>query len=183
MAGSLRVMPMTADEMLRCVENTLAPLVAAQLGQLDVASDPEHAIEMLATAPPKWRLILGWPGYGGHPDAILGMGQHRIFAIVQAPKGLPVRHADTLHRSGPAGAPPLLSRIETVSRWFRAMRFPDGCGVDSKGWALEGSNWLLVPEIETRQHQLDFVAAAALPAEPTVIRVSLEAPTDSLTVH
>lgn len=174
---------MTADEMLRCVENTLAPLVATALGTLDVASSPDHAIELLTTAPPKWRLILGWPGYGGHPDAVLGMGSHRIYAIIQGPAGLPARAGDVLHKQGPAGAPPLMARIETVSMWFRAMRFPDGCGVDSKGWALEGTNWLEVEGLETKQHQLDFTLAAALPALAQVLRVSLDPATDSATSH
>jgi len=162
----------TADEFLRSVEDALRPLILNAGGVLDVATDPDHAIEILSNSPGKWRAILGWPGYGGHPDAILGMGGHQLYLIIQVAKGLPVRAGDVLHRRGPQSVP-LMALVDQASRWIRSMRFLQGAGLDPKGFAQTGSAWLEIEGLETKQHQLDFSIAAALPAHTEEIPVTL----------
>ncbi len=166
-------MSWTADEILRAVEDALRPLVRAEGGELMVATDPEHAIELLTVSPAKWRAILGWPGYGGHSAAVLGMGSHRIYVILQIARGLAANAGDSLHR-GRAGLSPHAGLIERVSRWVRAMRPPDGSGLACKGFALTGSSWLSIEGIETKQHQLDFSIDAALPSDAAVIVLTAE---------
>jgi hypothetical protein len=166
--------PWTADEVLRAVEDALRPLVTGLGGGLDVASDPDHALELLKTAPSKWRLILGWPGFGDHPSAREGMGSHRIYLVIQVAKGLSVKPGDLLHR-GRASLPggPMGALIDVTGRWVRALHFPDGSGVDHAGFAQQGSAWLEIDGISTKQHQLDFSAACALTAHDTRIPLSI----------
>lgn len=164
---------LAADAILRKVEDALRPLLTAAGGILDTASDAGHALELLATAPPAWRVILGWPGWGEHPQAREGMAVVRVFAIVQGPSGLHVRRGEQTHRGTPADPVPLMERIETVSGWIRALRFPDGSGIDRAGFALAGSAWIDLDGVHTKQHQLDFEAVAALPPAGQVIPVSL----------
>lgn len=164
--------PWAADAFLRAMEDTLRGLVTGLGGVLDVATDPDHALELLQTTPARWRAILGWPGYGDHPEALHGVATERVYVIVQAAKGLPMRAGDLLHREGRMGEP-LMGLIESVSKWMRAMRFPAGSGHDPKGFALTGSAWLSdIEGVETKQHQLDFSVVCALPVHPTSIVVS-----------
>ena len=166
--------PWTADEVLRAVEDALAPLIKSRGGSLDVASDPDHAVQLLALAPARWRVVLGWPGFGGHPSAREGMGAHRIYIIVQASKGLARNPGDLVHRGRPTmPAGPLGNLIDQVSRWVRALHFPDGSAVDHAGFAQEGSAWLEIEGLETKQHQIDFSVACALTRETTRIPLSL----------
>lgn len=158
----------TADEFLRSLEDTLRPLVTEAQGVLDVATDPGHALEILSAAPSGWRAVLLWPGYGEHPEATLGMGAQRISIIIQAAKGLPVRPGDLLHRKTPL-CQPLMALIENVSMWVRAMRFPGDAYFDAKGFALTGSAWFELEDLDTRQHQLDFTIACALPSQAATI--------------
>lgn len=164
---------LTADAFLRAVEDTLRPLVTGLGGVLDVATDPEHAIELLQTAPPKWRCILGWPGWGDHAMAAQGMGSHRLYLIVQCAAGMTRRPADVLHRGRPSLPAPMMGLLEQASAWMRAMRWPDGSGVDPHGFAQAGSAWLEVEGLETKQHQLDFTIDAALPFESQTIPVAV----------
>lgn len=158
---------------MRAVEDTLKPLVTGLDGELHIATDPEHAVELLVTSPAKWRVILGWPGWGDHPQGREGMGTHRLYAIVQVAKGLTIDPARMLHRGRPSLPGPMMGLLETVSTWFRAMRFPNGCGFDCAGFALVGSAWLEIEDVETKQHQLDFEIQAALPVHSVTLPVSI----------
>jgi len=166
-------MPWDADTFMRAMEDTLAPLVKSMGGVLDVATDPDHALEILQTSPARWRLILGWPGYGDHAEALHGIAHERIYLIVQAAKGLPIRAGNLLHRDTRMGQP-LMGLIETVSKWVRAMRFPASSGFDPKGFAQTGSAWLAdIEGVDTKQHQLDFSVVCALPAHDSVIPIAV----------
>jgi len=168
------VLPWTADQILRAVEDALKPLVAGLGGTLDVAADPDHALELLNVSPAKWRVILGWPGFGSHPDAINGMGTHRCYLIVQIAKGMQVNPGHALHRGRPSlPAGPMAALIKEVTAWMCALWFPDGSHVDQRGFALDGSAWLEVDGIETKQHQIDFSVAAALPSHESRIPLSI----------
>ncbi len=166
------VSPWEAADVLRAVEAALRPRLAALGGTLDVAGDPDHALDLLAVSPARWRVILGWPGYGAHKDAILGMGQHRVYLIIQAAKGL-ARSGSPILAERPALGNSLAGLIETASRWVRAMKFPDASGVNPHGFELTGSAWLELPGVETLQHQLDFSADAALSALSENIALTL----------
>ena len=164
---------LSAAELLRAVEETLRPLAAELDGELHVATTPDHLVEILTVAPTRWRMIIGWPGYGDHPDALLGMGAHRIYAMIQVAEGLTLDKADVLHR-GRVGLPmSMMDLIETVSKWFRALRFPSGYHLDPKGFAQEDSQWVEVEGLTTLQHQLDFVIHAALASHGQSIPVTV----------
>lgn len=146
---------MTSATLLAAVAAALLPRVSADGGVQEVAASLEEAREYLLTAPARWRLILLWDGYGSHPAAREGMTSHQVTAVLQQARGLPA-----------ASAPKLLSfadRIEQVSCWIRAMRFPDGTGADAAGFALADSRWLETHP-SARAHALSFTLTAALPS-------------------
>lgn len=145
---------MTSSAILTSVHAALAPLVVAADGVCEVVESMDEAAALLTGAPGRWRLILLWDGYGSHPAARQGMATHQVTTVIQQVRGLPA-----------AAKPKLLAfadRIEQVSLWIRAMRFPDGAEVDSAGFALEDSRWLEASK-STRAHMLNFTLVAALP--------------------
>jgi hypothetical protein len=145
---------MTSSALIAAVSAALASRVAAAGGVADIAESMDEAVAYLAGGTTRWRLILLWDGYGSHPAAREGMTTHQITAVIQQARGLPA-----------AAGPKLLAfaeRIEQVSAWIRAMRFPDGCEADQAGFSLADSRWLEAPKA-TRAHMLNFSLAAALP--------------------
>ena len=152
-----------SDALMRSLEAALAPLAAAAGGALDVASDPQDAMEMLAVAPARWRVVIAFYGYAGHSEQRLGMGTARVQAVVQRAKGLQSKHGADVHSEARGGVPPMLALVELVSAWFRALRPPVGRNCDVAGFSLSSSAWLVLDSPQTRQHQLVFDLELALP--------------------
>ncbi len=148
---------MTSSALLSAVSAALHPRVSAAGGVCDVAESMDEAVVFLAAAPVRWRLILLWDGYGSHAHAREGMTYHNVTCVIQQLRGLPA--------AGLATTAKLLAfsdRIESVSAWMRALRFPDGQDADIAGFSLTESRWLQTVE-KARAHSLSFQLQAALP--------------------
>lgn len=160
------------DAMLLAMHTALSPLAAAIGGKVDVAADPDHALELLALAPAGWRLVLGWPGYGSHPEARTGMGKSRIYAVVQRATGMAAGSgADLVQPRG--DLPSMFALIERVKKWILAMRFPVELNTDPFGFALAGGAWLQLDNKTTRQYQHDFEIDLAHAGLPDAIELSV----------
>lgn len=155
---------MTNSALIAASALALSPLIAAAGGESMTAASMDEAVAFLSAAPNRFRVIFVWPGYGSHPAAREGMANHRLTAVVQAPRGLgPDR---------PGSGASFDALVETVSAMVRALRFPDGWEVDNAGWALESSGWIEAPKT-TRAHALTFEMAGALPSRSALIPVPL----------
>lgn len=162
---------MTFDQLINAVTAALAPRVIAEGGVLEVAESLEQARSFLGSPPNRWRLILHWEGYGDHEAARQGMTSHQVATVIQQPRGLTHKPGENLTNPLPSGAMPLSWRLAQVVAWMMALRFPDGTGADSAGFALSGSQWLeTVPTAAA--HALNWRLDAALPAFAQTIPLS-----------
>lgn len=162
---------MTYDQLINAVEVALAPRVKAAEGQLIVAESLETARTFLDSAPRRWRLILHWEGFGEHEAARMGMVTHQVAAVIQAPRGMDNQTTPT--KPGPAKQVPFSYYIHAVMTWLTALRFPDGTGADSAGFAPAGSQWLqTLPGFSA--HVTNWKLDAALP--PFDLTIPLEFP-------
>lgn len=155
---------MTANTIIAATYETLKPLLAAEGGEADMAASLQEAQAFLDAAPPRWRALFVWPGYGSHPAAREGMTTHRMTVVVQAPRGL----------SGNRGAAgkDFEAIAEKVSALVRALRYPDGWGMDAAGWGLDSSEWVSA-HANTRAHAFTFTVQGALPVLTEPITVTI----------
>lgn len=142
-------------------------------GVLEVASDPDHLLEMLETSPQQFRVILLWGGYDSDENANLGMSKDRMEVVIQCAKGLHISpgHAQMVAR--PGDRPPMIELVEKVREWILAMRYPVDSGTDPDGYTLVNSAWLSIEGLSTLQHQLTFTLRRAMTSHPTTIEVPL----------
>lgn len=162
---------MTYDQLINSLETALTARVTAAGGKLEVAESLEEARKFLDGAPNRWRLILHWEGYGEHSSAREGMTIHQVATVIQAPRGLGMKPSPV--KQGPAGQQPFSHYISAVTAWMTAMRFPDGTGADSAGFAPAGSQWLQT-QTGFAAHVLNWKLDAALP--PFDLTIPLEFP-------
>lgn len=163
---------------LQALESALAALLAAATppGTVIVASEPAEAQELLGNAPQSWRVIIGVDDEDAEPDSEdrsnTGLSRTEIFAIVQAPVGLPKTAGKQIHRSGTAGAPSILEYAEAVRCMIRGLSFshdglPSGCHFT---FAWRRSTWATKqeegrPPQFARQHVFACVHQTATPAQ------------------
>jgi hypothetical protein len=153
-----------SGEILRLTEAALKPLVEAQSGSLDVAVDLDHAMKILATSPKTFRVIMTWEGYSDHPTSRNGMANSNFLVILHHNPGLAKDPATSLHtQAHEVGELSFLARLEQVSAWFRALRFP-GRGMDCDGFVLTDSQWAAETPGNTRAHAMTFTIQTALPS-------------------
>lgn len=156
----------TAATILSNITTALRPLIEAEKGRLDVAVDKEDALGRLADRPAgAWRVILLWDGHGGHPNAAHGMSNARLTTFLHQNMGMPQRIEGKLI----TGAESFLARTEQLSKWCRALRWPDGHGIACEGLALEDSDWVLDTPATTRAHGLSWTLEYALDYQPAPI--------------
>lgn len=155
---------MTNSALIAASALALAPLIAAAGGEGMTAASMDEAVAFLSAAPNRFRVIFVWPGYGSHPAAREGMANHRLTAVVQAPRGL--------GGNRPGDGQAFDALVEQVSAWTRALRFMDGWDCDHAGWSLESSAWIDAPKT-TRAHALTFEMAGALPAHAAPIPIGV----------
>ncbi len=163
-----------ASDILCDIEKTLAPLIQAEGGVLDVATDLEHALEMLASAPKRFRVVLVWDGYGSHPQNREGMAATRFTTFIHANIGLSHNAGSKIYRESVEGDKPFTARLEQLSEWVRALRWPDGADIDHAGMVLEDSDWVLNTPKNTKAHSLNWSLAQALTPHPTTIPIDLQ---------
>jgi hypothetical protein len=159
---------MRYDALITATAAALAPLASATQGRVEVAESLEEARALLDLAPGRWRIVLHWEGYAEHPEARHGMVTHQIATVIQAPRGLAHKpNPTTPGRAGPAFS----THIAAVMEWMTALRFPDGTGADTAGYAPAGSQWLASPRNLTT-HVLSWKLDAALPPFSQTIPLS-----------
>ena len=161
----------TPASLLQNIEDALSPIIAAAGGEYHAASTLEHALEILSTSPKKWRVIATFEGYGDHPGAKNGINEARFLFIVHAATGLRAKPGANVHRVSPSERLAFLDLLETVSGNLRALRWPDGFGVDCAGLVLSDSNWITDAPGKSIAHQMTFSLTMALPPLPPVIVV------------
>jgi|GEM_PF-2828607 len=136
------ILLMTSATILSAVESSLAPLVLADnCGLVSVAEAEEDALQELAQAPERWRVILSMDGDNNLEDLDTGLVEGRLVAFVQAPKGMePVRNHNVAHESI-RGTPAFFTRLHWLIRKVRGLKLvaPD---IDAKGFRYRGWEWL-----------------------------------------
>ncbi len=166
---------MDAALLLRILEATYRPLVEAHGGELHVASDPDHALEILAAAAPRgWRAVLAWAGdTAPDPDSAPGIVDLDLASTVQAARGLPAaRGASAIHprRGGPEALPALAAWLDARLRGFRPPGDTDSrTDIDwRRGLRHVSSAWLELDGLPTRQITTTHRITIALAAEVVV---------------
>ena len=148
---------------LDSIQRPLAALAQANGARLDVASDPDHVIEILAAASPRgWRVILSYAGDDAAGDAQAGgIVRLRINATVQAARGLAAASGASVHATTQAGREPLLALAALVSRWIRGLSgsHPD---LPCDGLRQISSSWLVIEGLPTHQINTVFEIHLAL---------------------
>lgn len=115
---------MNAATLLQVLENGMTSAVTSKGGTLDVASDPDHVVEILSGSDPSgWRLVLGYAGESAvDPDDAPGIRDIEITFTVQAARGLKVKGGGEVHRPTGAGRLALLQLSDQVDRWVRGFQ-------------------------------------------------------------
>lgn len=151
---------MTYAQLMTAVTAAARAEVGAQGGQVEMAESMEEVQAFMAASPRSWRLILHWEGLGEHPSARQGMVYHQVATVIQAPRGL-MKSPSPLQAS-PTGTRPFSDYIDLATSFMVALRFPNGTGADSAGFAPAGSQWLeTTPNFAA--HVLNWKLTAALP--------------------
>ncbi len=161
------------NTLIRSLSAVLATLIQPMGGVLDVASDPEHLIEILATTPGQFRVIIMWGGYDSDENSNLGLSKDRLEVVIQCPKGLHIAPGHAQMTARPGDRPSLIGLIETIRKYILAARFPVNAGTDPDGYSLANSAWLNIEGLSTLQHQLTFNLRRAMSFHPTTIEVPL----------
>lgn len=155
---------------LRDIRCTLQPLIDEAGGVLDVASDLGHAMEILATSPSKFRVVLMWDGYGAHEHSREGMAVVRLSTFLHVNLGMTKEPGEKLYKESMNGDMPFLDRLEQLSKWMRALRWPHGADVDPAGLSLQDSEWVLDTPGNSKAHMLGWALDQALaPFDKTLV--------------
>lgn len=148
---------------LEALENGLRPKVVAAGGRLEVATDPDHVLEILAGEAPKaWRVILNWAGEEAVDETTSpGIVYWSLASTIQAAKGLSVSPGSDAHRTKGNGRDPLMTLKNHVSRWIRGFSgaHPD---LHCDGFRYVSGAWLVVENLPTRQITLTHRCILAL---------------------
>lgn len=165
----------TSYSILRDIENTLRPLIEADKGKLDVADDLDDALKQLAQSPKGWRVVLLWDGHLSHGEARHGMTRAGLTTFLQMDKGMSIK--PSVHRPAASGRAAFLTRLETLSQWCRALRWPADTpeyesGIDCAGLVLEDSSWVSAAKDKTLAHGLSWSLQHALESSPQVIEIT-----------
>lgn len=159
---------MTSALILAAVEDALRSQVADNRGTLAVAETETDAIEALAEAPHKWRVILSMDG-----DKSLeafnpaGTVKATLTAFVQAPLGMALQPTNNLHRDAVKGTPAFMTRLHWTIRKIRGLSLLAN-DIDRRGFEYLGWEWLKFegqPLFRTAKASFDLIFAHDDPAE------------------
>lgn len=152
-----------ASDILRLIEAAITPLIEAEGGKLDTATDIDHVMQILRNSPERFRVIQAWEGYGDHPNSRHGMATSNFLVTLQQSTGLQKDPARSLHTSAHnSGDDSFLDLVEKISALYRALRFP-GRGMDCDGFSLTDSQWVADTPSGTRALAMTFSIATSLP--------------------
>lgn len=161
----MRSDPYTPDALLAELQGDFEPWVAARKGQLCLARDPWHFLELLAESPAGWRTVLHWDGEA-NPGDVPEAGDfcvQRLSLGVTANLGLTAKPDQSLVKAT-AARPALLQLVAQVRERMRAYRWPEGI---TQGRALyKGADVIELPGsggIPLAGYRLNFELLIALP--------------------
>jgi hypothetical protein len=154
---------MDSAAFLTALEDGLRPQVEAAGGRLEVATDPDHVLEILAgEAPKSWRVILNWAGDEAVDETTSpGIVYWSLAATIQAARGLAVNPGADAHRVKANGRDPLMTLKSKVSRWIRGFS-GDHQDLHCDGFRYVSGAWLVVENLPTRQITLTHRCILAL---------------------
>ncbi len=114
------------DVLLNLLEEDLLPWMKEQKGQLSLAEEPWHFLELLAESPQGWRGVLHFDGdenrmQSADEGAFL---RNRFSFGVSCQKGLGVKAGQVLHKPRPGGGLALLKLIALSRLRIRSFVFP-----------------------------------------------------------
>jgi hypothetical protein len=142
---------MDSATFLRCLEAALRIQVQAAGGELHVASDPDHVLEILsASSPLKFHVVMNWAGDEAlDPVNSPGIRYFKLATTVQAARGLAISGGDA-HRVTAAGREPLLALAGRVDQWVRGFS-GDHPDLHKDGFRKLSSDWLAFEDHPIRQ--------------------------------
>lgn len=149
---------MNAETILQVLETALRPVVELGGGRLEMASDPDHVLEILCgSAPKRWRVILNYAGEEPvDPDNASGIRILTVACTVQASRGFQIQPGRHVFRETPAGRDSLLHLSDDIDRLFRGFSGTAPNDLDCRGFKFAGRQWLSIENIPTRQLTTNF---------------------------
>lgn len=143
---------MNPATLLRVLEDGLRPVVQAAGGVLDVASDPEHVVELLtAQSPTNWRMILGYAGERAvDADDAPGIRNLEISVTLQGARGLNVADGADAHRPKATGRLALLDLANQADLWMRGFTGTTYGDIE-RAFDFVSREWLAIEGRPTRQ--------------------------------
>ena len=118
--------PLTTDQLLRFIRDSIKPWVAARRGAVSIAADPWNVLEILGTRPGGFRVVVLWAGdkkRGEHEEA--GVVDHNVQIVTSMGRAL-TREPGQHLADGASGAEPLYKLIGELRETLRGLQFPDG---------------------------------------------------------
>ena len=134
---------MTAADILTTLLEQLTPYCALKRGQVAIAKDPFHVLELLAASPGGFSVALLWEG-----DEDIGQSRHTgvirntLAVIVSVARGLSIEEGQELVGPSVDDSDPLYILVAKIRAFCRAIEFADdntnsgrlwykGCKVES----------------------------------------------------
>lgn len=144
---------MSPEVLLQVLETGLTPAVKAAGGELHIATDPDHIVQLLsATAPRTFRAILAYAGETAEQsDEAPGIRDCRFNLITQAARGLQIRPGRRSFRPTPSGRDSLLHISDDLDRIMRGFAGTAPSDLDCRGFRFLSRDWLDIEGQATRQ--------------------------------
>lgn len=153
----------------------LEPLAAAHKGIVTAAHDPAEALDLLANAPERWRIVVGIDDEDSAEEAeretgSTGTSRTEFFTIVQAGVGLAAKPGKQVYESRAGGGPSVLELAEAVRCWVRGIRFTHPNIDCQAGFVWQKSTWSTAkadskPAVYGRQHVFKLIHQISTPAD------------------
>jgi hypothetical protein len=154
----------TPDALLTELRADLEPWVRAKKGDLSIARDPYHFLELLAESPSGFRVVLHWDGEANPgDDAQAGVfATQRISAGVTANLGLTAKPGEALHKPT-ANRAALLRLLADVRERLRSYVWPDE--TTARYMLYKGADAIVLPDsgVPLTGFRLNFELTIALP--------------------
>jgi hypothetical protein len=152
---------MTPAQLLQLLRAALATWLQGRGGNLSIASDAWHALELLVNAGTGPRIVLRWDGDSQDADQDAGIVKHRLSVIVSAARGLAATPGQQLV-DGTTSRPPLYAVVSAVRAVVRAIEYP--AGLTSGALRYAGCQAATTPEgVPLDAYELHFEIDASLP--------------------
>ncbi|WP_414664901.1 hypothetical protein [Horticoccus sp. 23ND18S-11] len=154
----------TPDAILTEMRADLEPWVRAKKGELSIARDPFHFLELLAESPASFRVVLHWDGEsnpGDEPQAGVFAAQ-KISLGVTANLGLTAKPDEALHKAT-ANRAALLRLLADVRDRARSYVWPDE--TTARYMLYKSADVIVLPDsgLPLAGYRLNFELTIALP--------------------